>query len=83
MRNKTSIKYHGSPIDFERIDLSKSGGFKDFGRGFYMSNELWHAESAARNNKKFTEAAYLYWLELEVDLPKGIKKKVFREPTVE
>lgn len=29
--------YHGSTIDIEQIDLSKSRPNKDFGRGFYLS----------------------------------------------
>jgi hypothetical protein len=29
--------YHGSNIEIERIDLSKSRPFKDFGRAFYLS----------------------------------------------
>lgn len=31
------ILYHGSNIDIEIIDLSKSKPYKDFGRGFYLS----------------------------------------------
>ena len=31
------ILYHGSNIEFDVIDLSKSKPNKDFGRGFYLS----------------------------------------------
>ena len=31
------ILYHGSNVDIETIDLSKSKPYKDFGRGFYLS----------------------------------------------
>lgn len=30
--------YHGSTIKIEEIDLSKSKPFKDFGKGFYLSD---------------------------------------------
>lgn len=29
--------YHGSIVNIDRIDLSKSRPNKDFGRGFYLS----------------------------------------------
>ena len=29
--------YHGSNVDIETIDLSKSRPFKDFGKAFYLS----------------------------------------------
>lgn len=32
------ILYHGTNIDFEQIDLSKSNRFKDFGQGFYLTD---------------------------------------------
>jgi len=39
--------YHGSDVQINEIDLSKSGNFKDFGRGFYVTNILKHAQSRA------------------------------------
>ena len=33
------ILYHGSNVIIERIDLSKSRPFKDFGKAFYLSAE--------------------------------------------
>lgn len=32
------ILYHGTNVDFDRIDLNKSMRFKDFGRGFYLTD---------------------------------------------
>ena len=29
--------YHGTNVDFEQIDLTKSNRFKDFGQGFYLT----------------------------------------------
>ena len=39
--------YHGSDVRIDEIDLSKSGNFKDFGRGFYVTNIFKHAQSRA------------------------------------
>lgn len=30
--------FHGTNVDFEKIDLSKTNPFKDFGRGFYLTD---------------------------------------------
>jgi len=39
--------YHGTTVDFERIDLSKSLLGKDFGRGFYLSDNYEQAYALA------------------------------------
>lgn len=39
--------YHGTNIDFDSIDLSKSQRGKDFGRGFYLSPQKEQAEKLA------------------------------------
>ncbi len=41
------ILYHGSNIDFDRIDLSRSKPNKDFGRGFYLSADYAQASKMA------------------------------------
>ncbi len=30
--------YHGTNVEFEQIDLTKSNRFKDFGQGFYLTD---------------------------------------------
>ena len=35
--------FHGSDVKVDKIDLSKSEFFKDFGRGFYVTNIREHA----------------------------------------
>jgi len=35
--------FHGSNVKVDKIDLSKSEFFKDFGRGFYVTNIREHA----------------------------------------
>ncbi|MDR1417332.1 MAG: DUF3990 domain-containing protein [Prevotellaceae bacterium] len=39
--------FHGSDVQIDKIDLTKSGNFKDFGRGFYVTNIRKHAHSRA------------------------------------
>lgn len=41
------ILYHGTNIDFDEIDLSKSKPNKDFGQGFYLSADMRQAKELA------------------------------------
>ena len=58
--------FHGSDVRVEKIDLAKSEFFKDFGRGFYVTNNREHAYLRAmdvakrRNSEKpvITEFKY-------------------------
>jgi hypothetical protein len=43
--------YHGSVFEFNEIDVSKGKPFKDFGIGFYTSQNREHAELLALRNK--------------------------------
>lgn len=40
--------YHGSNIRIEKIDLAKSKPFKDFGKGFYLSDNRMQAMNMAQ-----------------------------------
>lgn len=40
--------YHGTNIDFDRIDITKSNPYKDFGKGFYLTNLRPQAEELAK-----------------------------------
>jgi hypothetical protein len=42
--------YHGSCHDFAKIDVSVGKPFKDFGRGFYTSQNYEHAVGMATRN---------------------------------
>ena len=42
------ILYHGSNQLINRIDLSKSKDFKDFGRGFYLTKDYTRAVAMAQ-----------------------------------
>lgn len=41
------ILYHGTNMDFDEIDLSKSSPYKDFGRGFYLTDIYEQAQAMA------------------------------------
>ena len=41
------ILYHGSNVEIRQIDLSKSARGKDFGKGFYLSEDEKQAEEMA------------------------------------
>ncbi|MBO7272049.1 MAG: DUF3990 domain-containing protein [Bacteroidaceae bacterium] len=48
------ILYHGTNIDFNVIDLSKSNKYKDFGQGFYLTAIRSQAEElAAKKSRLF------------------------------
>lgn len=42
------ILFHGTNIDFDRIDFSKSKHYKDFGKGFYLTDIRLQTEELAR-----------------------------------
>jgi hypothetical protein len=65
--------YHGSGVEIIDIDLSKCEPYRDFGKGFYVTNireqaEYW-AERKGKDNDtegyvtefKFSETAFMYW----------------------
>ena len=45
--------YHGTNIDFQAIDLTKSNPYKDFGRGFYLTSIYEQACEMADKRAKF------------------------------
>lgn len=42
------ILYHGTNVEFDVIDLTKSKPNKDFGRGFYLSDNYEQALNMAK-----------------------------------
>ena len=46
------ILYHGTNIDFKDIDLGKCAPFKDFGKGFYLSDISDQAEALAQKKSR-------------------------------
>jgi len=47
--------YHGTIYEFGKIDVNKGKWNKDFGRGFYTSRDVRHAERLAIRNKYIEE----------------------------
>lgn len=47
------ILFHGSNVEIEEIDLSRSIPFKDFGRGFYLTSMESQAEKMAKRTARF------------------------------
>jgi len=50
--------YHGTIYEFDKIDVTKGKGNKDFGRGFYTSRDIRHAERLALRNKLIEEERF-------------------------
>jgi len=50
--------YHGTIYDYDKIDVTKGKGNKDFGRGFYTSRDICHAERLAIRNKYIEEERF-------------------------
>lgn len=74
------ILYHGSNMAIDRIDLGKCRPYKDFGKGFYLTDIRHQAERmAARTVKMFkgvpTLTAFEFDLEKAVTI--GLKIKIF------
>lgn len=46
------ILYHGTNIDFKAIDLDKCVPFKDFGKGFYLTDIREQAEALAQKKSR-------------------------------
>ncbi len=80
------ILYHGSNMAIDRIDLGKCRPYKDFGKGFYLTDIRHQAERmAARTVKMFkgvpTLTAFEFDLEKAVTI--GLKIKIFNAPDEE
>ena len=82
------VLFHGSAVEFKRIDVSKGRGRKDFGKGFYMAFSS--DQAIGMMHKKFREATSrrrdcrpgdfketLYRIVLNDALLKELKVKVF------
>lgn len=80
------ILYHGSNVAIENIDLAKCRPYKDFGKGFYLTDIRRQAERmAARTAKMFRGVPTLTSFEFDLDsaIKQGLKIKVFTSPDEE
>lgn len=77
------ILYHGSNLLIENIDLSKCCPYKDFGRGFYLTDIKSQAERMAlRTVRTFKGVPTLTAYEFNIEDAKrsGLKIKIFESP---
>ena len=72
------ILYHGTNVDFETIDLSKSKPNKDFGQGFYLSADYNQAMDMAKTKVEQLETGTPIVLAFEVDEQQMAKLKIQR-----
>lgn len=80
------ILYHGTYIDFNAIDLDKCHPFKDFGKGFYLTDIERQAQNMAEKKAKlFKGTSIVLRFELdEIILFNGcLKVKKFNNPSRE
>jgi hypothetical protein len=70
----STIVYHGSTYLLDKIDVAKGKPYKDFGRGFYVTESRNHAARLALRNKRIETdrfgrqcEAYLYAYNLKID----------------
>lgn len=61
------ILYHGTNIDIQSIDLEQCMPYKDFGRGFYLTDLEQQAKDMALRKAKFNPNTSPYVLKYEFD----------------
>lgn len=80
------ILYHGSNVAIEDIDLAKCRPYKDFGKGFYLTDIRHQAKRmAARTVKMFRGEPTLTSFDFDLNLAvkQGLKIKIFKSPDEE
>ena len=78
------ILYHGTTVDIEHIELSKSRPNKDFGRAFYLSTEETQAMEMAQFKAAFEDATPIVNVyEFDEALFEQFRCKRFEEYTTE
>ena len=80
------ILYHGSNVAIDKIDLAKCRPYKDFGKGFYLTDIRRQAERmAARTLKMFQGKPTFTSFEFDLDsaIKQGLKIKIFNSPDEE
>ena len=78
--------YHGTNVDFDVIDLTKSNKYKDFGQGFYLTDLRSQAEElAAKKSRLFGGYPVIQEYEFDESLLSGAELKVlkFDKPSTE
>jgi len=88
--NNKLIVYHGTTSLIDTIDVTKGKPYKDFGRGFYVTESKYHAENLALRNKRIdkerfgkTCEAYIYTYKLNLTDLSGFNVKEFHNADYE
>jgi hypothetical protein len=80
------ILYHGSYTHIEKPDLTKCLPYKDFGKGFYLTDIKKQAERMAEKvakMRKGTPCLNIFDFDFETALKSALKIKTFNEPNEE
>lgn len=75
--------YHGTNIDFEVIDINKSNPFKDFGKGFYLTDIYEQAKDMALKKSRLfggIPVVQEYEFDESVLETSGMKILIFKSP---
>lgn len=77
--------YHGSNVIIERIDFTKCHPYKDFGCGFYLTDNMKHARNMAfRRCMRTGGEGYVTEFEFDFNAASlNLKIKVFDKPSEE
>lgn len=77
--------YHGTNVQFDKIDLLHCLPFKDFGRGFYMTASRKRASERAMDkcDKEKVGSPIIYEYEIDESCFETLSVKIFDEPTEE
>ena len=68
--------YHGTNVDFDVIDLTKSNKYKDFGQGFYLTDIRSQAEElAAKKSRLFGGYPVIQEYEFDESLLSSVELK--------
>lgn len=71
--------YHGTNVDFNAIDLTKSNKYKDFGQGFYLTDICSQAEElAAKKSRLFGGYPIIQEYEFDESLLDGADLNVLK-----
>lgn len=82
--------FHGTTSLIDKIDVTKGKPYKDFGRGFYVTESRNHASNLALRNKRIEFErygnvcqAYLYKYYMDISKLSGFNLKIFPDADFE
>ena len=82
--------YHGTTSLIEEINVEKGKPYKDFGRGFYVTENYSHAKNLAVRNKRLEQelgvqdcAAYVYTYLLDMNKAQKFKMLEFEDANLD